>query len=546
MQHECGIFMTFWDVLFDNLVLVHVLLPCVAGVVVCLLPRRKTGIARFLVFQMSLLSVACGIAMLLRFDPSQPSAESPMLAQMATFHVWQPVKQIPAIRLAVGVDGLNLWYLISLPWVVLSLLLWESAKREWGRRDIICLTWATAGTLLAFAARDLMLLATGASVAFLSILAWSRHTTNSSPRQQARSVQGLAAWGVATAAVFLFGASVGGVSSLQVQEQGRTQVPSVPLEIDELVFGVPAITRAFPRSQEVWRQQGSTIFLAWCTAALLCVGAVPMQEVLLRTLQRLTPAPRALVLSGLIPIGGYILARMTLPMLGTIVVVGQGWITWPVLITLVWHLAKTGQGVDRNEGVLRLTLSAQSLALVGIISGTVSGICGGVIVSLVSSGLAVAWSLLPSNASTELPSGNAVASEQATGDLSRWPGRFQFLTLSLLAGFPGGGMFAGFWLLATGIIQGPQQRFLSGSLLLGVVSLLWLLLVRTVERLPRGPVSPREGTSESRSLGAVAGGMCLLVLVILAGIVPGKVVATSLRTAEIVTQSIPVLLSPGG
>ncbi len=351
--------MTFWDVLFDNLVLVHVLLPCVAGVVVCLLPRRKTGIARFLVFQMSLLSVACGIAMLLRFDASQPGAESPMLAQMATFHVWQPVKQIPAIRLAVGVDGLNLWYLISLPWVVLSLLLWESTKREWGRRDFICLTWATAGTLLAFAARDLMLLATGASVAFLSILAWSRHTTNSSPRQQARSVQGLAAWGVATAAVFLFGAAVGGVSSLQMQEQGRTEVPSVPLEIDELVFGVPVLAKTFPRSQEVWRQQGSTIYLAWCAAALLCVGAVPMQEVLLCSLQRLTPAPRAIVLSGLIPIGGYLLARITLPMLGTIVVVGQGWITWPVLFSLVWHLAKTGHGIDLNEGVLRLTLSAQ-------------------------------------------------------------------------------------------------------------------------------------------------------------------------------------------
>lgn len=526
--------MIFPEALLDNLVPVHVLLPCVAGLFACGLGKRVAVLTRFLVLNLSLLSVACGGLILLHFDPTLPSSEAPHFTQLQSTLDWHPVARSPGIRFSVGVDAVNLWYLVSLPCVHLSLLLWGYSQRGWQHRDMVCLSGTTAGVLLALAARDLLLVASSATASICGILWWSHLRNGRETSSKFEPAASLIPWAVVVGATFLLGTGVAGVASLQMQEQARLNDPVIPQESDDLVFRIPRSTASVPRAQEVWRQQSATVYLAWCGAALLWAGAIPFQDVLMRVLLQLAPAPKALLICGIIPIGGYLLTRIALPLLGPQFAHGQGWVTWPVLMTLVWHIAQMTDRTSTEECVLRWTLSAQLISLLGITTGSVSGVCGGILVAIVSGWLATAWFVLHSAASH--PDSGTEPADCLSGSPA---GRIERLALALMVGCPGSGMFAGLWLVAAGLIQAPQQRFVSGSLLLGIVGLLWLLLTRNLLRAGWRETSQPHSAAPSRSLWSQVGGVILVAMAILMGIVPRAVLDTSGHAVGHLVQRIP-------
>jgi hypothetical protein len=517
--------MRFWDALLDNLVLVHVLIPCVTWAAIRCWRRDDLRVIRFVALQGCLLFAASGIAILLRIDPSLPTDEPIVVSQLVTSAAWRPLEGGPELELSVGADGVSLWYLVSLPLVPLSLLFGGHVCQTWSRRDYCSLFSACAGIALAIAARDVLLLLTGSAIALISVVVWSgRHAIASRPVRG--QFTGVVIWGALAGAAIVFGFAVAVASLVHVQPLSPVLVTSPSTDIDVLVFGLPSATKGSPRAFVAWKQQADDVLLAWIGAVLIGVGAWPVQEVLVRCLRRIEPGPRLIVVAGLMPVGTYFLMRIALPLVGEFVGTGQRWIVWPVVISLVWHLSMLSRAVNLTEAVLRLTMAAQLLAVVGASTGTVSGICGCVLVSLASSWGYAAWNVTGEN---ESPS---------HGRPMRW------LSLALVAGCPGGGVFAGLWLIAAGILLGPQQGILSGVVLLGTLGVLWLLLTGTVFRRLHGhPVV----SALDRPAGSLSqAGACLLVVaILLTGVFPGRVISRSLQSAQLVSGQVPSTANAG-
>ncbi len=511
--------MRFWDVLLEYLVLAHVLLPWVIVAIVGCLRSRGMDATRFVVLQGCLLWVSCGIAIVMRFDSAMPLADPPAISQMVKSIAWRPLADGSPIMLGVGVDGLSLWYLVMLPWLALSIVLWESARRTWVRRDFITLLFAAAGIALALAAMDFLLLAIGGTISLLSVVLWNRPSLVS-----ARS-RGEVIWGVAVAAAFLFGTAVAVVAAIQVQVQNHVADPALTTGINDLVFGLPRMALDSERAHVAWKQLAGSMFLAWSVAILLCVGSWPMQESLIRSLLRMECGPRLVIVCGLLPLGNWLLMRCFLPLLGEFVGGGQGWVIGPVLVSLMWQLAMLTAVDSASEGMLRLTMSAQLLAIVGGITGTEAGICGGIILSLTSGWAYAAWCL------------------GAPVDESASPHPVQWLALLLLAGCPGGGVFAGFWLIAAGIMFGANQGIMSGVVLLATLGLLWMLLAGSVFRIARSRVaeSPRSAVKPF----SLAGAGLMLAAIVLSGVQTAKVERQIAHDVEIVSRQVLHLASPG-
>jgi hypothetical protein len=448
---------------------------------------------------------------------------------------WQPWVGAARVQIAVGIDGLNLWQLVTLPIVGLSILVWESSRGTWRTRDFACLSGVLLGSMLAFAARDLVLLGSGAAVAFLSLLMWVRPMNDAPIASRAVAMRGMIIWGVVAGGAFLFGSALAVVSLRQVQEQKLIADPDVTSGIDDVAFQTPSIARSFGRSQLAWGQQVGGTFLAWSVAALACAGAWPLQESLVGGLRQMEIGPRLAWLCGLMPLGTYLLIRVFTPLLGEFVALGQALIIAPVVMSLFWHLGMLAHGEIPRDGPLRLALSAHLLAIVGAVTGTASGFCGAVLISLSAGWSYAAWCLLGGiDGSQPLPSSDIGILKASSRNGPQFAG--QWIALSLLAGCPGSGMFAGLCLLGAGIIEGLQLRFLPGAALLALFGLMWLLLVGHAFRCVRNDGDRLDRPSFVAWKGA--GGLCLLAVVIASGIASGQIVDRSRHTAGLISDRV--------
>lgn len=534
--------MSFWDVLLKNLVLAHVLLPCITLAIILAVslavPRRRE-LARFIALQGALLSVACGFSILLRFSSQHPLPESTTFSQMITGEAWRPWPHAPTVYLAVGVDGLNLWHLVSLPCVTLSLLLWEAPRALWRPRDFCFLLGMVDGALLAFAARDMLLIAMGGAVSFVSLLLWIQPKADAPFKGSTGSLRGVILWGVVSGAAILFGTGLALVSLLQSQELKQVAEPLITTDIDAIAFETPNVARSFVPSQMAWRQQASGIFLAACIAALTCAGVWPLQEALVRSLSQMNNGPKIAMLCGLMPLGSYCTARILVPLLGDFIARAQGWIIGPLLLSLIWHLGLLCYSESSQDGPLRLTLASQLLAITGAMTGTVDGLCGAILVSLSAVWAYAAWLMFGNAPGSQVDSGRSSTVIQRLP-----PTAGHRCALALLAGCPGGGMFAGLWLISQGVLHGVQTRLISGVLLVGLIGLIWLLLAGNASYRSRRE-AVHEGSTRNRLWNGV-GAAGLIAISLAAGILQARIVEKSSRNAQLISSLVaPVPVEEG-
>ena len=95
-------------------------------------------------------------------------------------------------------------------------------------------------------------------------------------------------------------------------------------------------------------------------------------------------------------------------------------------------------------------------------------------------------------------------------------------------------MFAGLWLIATSIFQGVQTRVLSGVTLVVLFGLIWLLLAGSAFRRQR---EERAAVVEPAKfvLWNHAGAVCLIAIILAAGMLPAKVIERSLHNASLIS-----------
>ncbi len=455
------------------------------------------------------LSLLLAVGMVLHYDVSSPRGPR---VQMTTSIAWlssvSPVQDGssearellgPQARLAWGVDGLTLWLVALVPFLICLAL--EEVSDDPLR--MVGLLGAGAAAISCFAARDLLLLLVscgGLTVALSFAIGLGCHC----PTQRRAAGRFLIWHATSDFALMLFvaGLTVATAQMVSLGKQDAWIAP--PFLIDLIIPGIGHLTQQ-PGTRDIWMESHNFLLATLLLAILFRCAMFPVHHAVWN---RFAAGPdRLRGLAMLLPslVGMSLALRLLVPLFP---LVSTGPINVLGLIGLLTVLLSTvGSNSSTRETMPTRMLSwGGGIILIGLATRTPEGITGSLLLSLGwFSSLALATSR-----SSRLFLESSSRDSSGSGKASKGISAFAFGGLTLLPGLAG---FPGAWLILLGLSKAPGT--IPGGILLGIPLLLICLgmmgaalfrLHRSSARnstggtVPSPPVSPTEEPLSDSSL----------------------------------------------
>lgn len=470
--------------LSQSLPLCHLLLPLAGAALYLLICRTRPELARMVVIVNAIGSLLLAglliAAWLTTHSATAAGAGSPVRNfQDAEAGSTSPRVAGPALNPAV--DGVNLWFLASIPVVVLCVLLAEPAER-WQPLPIAAVLAAESAALAVFTVRDILTLcsAFGALALANAVVVGSRGGAGVRTAARMLLLQQLGATILIT--IGLAGSVV--ACSQMLGAPHAAPQPS-DFNLDRLIDEVQRLSAVSPPAELVWRQLSPWLFLSFLAGCLVWSGAFPFHVTSAVALREADPAGQALLGGVTLKVGAWALLRIALPLFFQTIetmnilspILFLLLVLWGVLSALYCAVSMLGGRIDETqaaaiglagtsrdvqpfpaEGAMVIVL----LSISGILSGNESSVIGAALLLVAHMLCWMLYILHRGNAGAGVPA--------AAGPLEE--GGWGTFVLLALAGIPGLALFPGLLLVFVGI-SASAETILSG---LAILLLYWLVI----------------------------------------------------------------------
>lgn len=373
----------------DHLPLILVALPLIGAALSGMFAQLgAVAAARQLAASNAVLTLALALLMAARFDSHLPADGHAPAPQMRTTALWlaeAPASPASAIRgldvrLSLGVDGLSLWPLVSTALIVCAVLLSpRPATMEHSVAFDSLVLGLSAGTMLLFAAQDVVLFAIGlqwvACLFFLLIGWWG----GSERRAAAVKFAGFQLAGVALVLLGLAGLVVSVTWIRSELDPGRT---ALLFDLSTLIADGQRFSTWSETTAHHWFSVAPYLFLILMTGFAILTPLFPLHP-WWTSLASEAAAPVAALAAGvLLKIGLYGCLRFVAPLFPAECLAWAPWLSSLALLGLLQlSLVALAQN-DLRRFVGAATAALVQLELLGLWTFSTAGLTGGALVGI--------------------------------------------------------------------------------------------------------------------------------------------------------------------
>ena len=497
----------------DNVVFLLLVLPLIGAGLVVSCSRYGEHAVRRTALMNVLLSTLLGLLMVSQYDPLAAAVHQDFV-QMESHLRWlgggsDTHAPIPDIRIALGVDGVNLWFVFETVLLTLTAVLcrWGREGRNPAAYYALLLVGESALVGL-FASQDIVLFCVCLELAaiplfFLSGLWGGAHRRTAACR--------FFLWNLAGSLMILAGLAGVVVASGMLTAVGGSSRPLVTFSIPQLSDLIEGVPLWGPEALHYWREVSPWLFLSVLVGFAIKVPLFPFHWWLTRSHREADDGRGLLVCCLGTAIGCFGIARLVLPFFpdicrGALPVLSVVVISGVLLLSLLALTRRPGRDV-----VSYCMVAAAGLGLVGVCSLDPKGLMGGLLILLsvgASGGVLI----------TQLPRSDA-GSDLSGLPTDRWRRTIAVVGLGGLAFVPGLSGFGGLTLLVVGLFGSTPGTPIGPATAVAALiaaSLLSIALFRAM----RGAVDRVDDETPSEVETPEIAPLPLMLLVVMLGVLP--------------------------
>ena len=349
-----------------------------------------------------LLSVAVAFGMLFHFDRSASTADGAQRVQMRSVINWmaEPLTHQsqtqaeatpvgPRAWFSVGVDGLSLWFVALVPLLVcLALSCFPSSPRS-----LSSLLFVEASAVAAFSSQDLLLLLCSSGTLTLA-LARLAGVAGSKPEDEAQARRFLVWNGAADLILLMFVAGLASTVALMNGLGHPQALRPPPFDLNVMTSGVQEIARR-DGYRQIWLLSRGWLCGALLLSILMRGSVFPFHRRGIALLKEVPASIRMLLVTLPLQLALWLTIRLLIPCFPELL---SAMINWPALAGLLtlFSIAFIKAAEEGSAaGSIRLTVTITSLALIGLVCGTVEGLVGGTMIATLGIAAAAILQTLP-------------------------------------------------------------------------------------------------------------------------------------------------------